>query len=72
MIYSIDVEDWGQSVLDNNNPVSDRVLNSTSHILDLLDEYEQKGTFFIFSKKMFMISGSKTRIKMMPNNAPHI
>ena len=47
MIFSIDVEDWSQSVLDNNNPVSGRVLNSTSRVLDLLDEYEQKGTFFI-------------------------
>ncbi len=47
MIFSIDVEDWVQSVLDNNNPVSDRVLNSTSRVLDLLSEYEQKGTFFI-------------------------
>jgi len=47
MIFSIDVEDWCQSVLDNNNPVSDRVYNNTLRILDLLDEYEQKATFFI-------------------------
>ena len=46
MIFSIDVEDWCQSVLDNNNPVSDRVLNNTLKLLDLLDEYDQKATFF--------------------------
>jgi len=47
MIFSIDVEDWCQSVLDNNNPVSNRVLNNTLRLLDLLEEYDQKATFFI-------------------------
>ena len=46
MIFSVDVEDWCQSVLNNNNPVSKRVLNSTLRLLDLLDEYDQKATFF--------------------------
>jgi len=46
MIFSVDVEDWCQSVLDNNNPVSDRVLNNTLKLLDLLEEYNQKATFF--------------------------
>ncbi len=46
MIFSVDVEDWCQSVLDNNNPVSDRVLNSTLRLLDLLEEYDQTATFF--------------------------
>ena len=46
MIFSVDVEDWCQSVLDNDNPVSDRVLNSTNRLLDLLDQYDQKATFF--------------------------
>jgi polysaccharide deacetylase family protein (PEP-CTERM system associated) len=47
MIFSIDVEDWSQSVLDNNNPVSNRVLNNTLRLLDILEEYEHKATFFI-------------------------
>ena len=47
MIFSIDVEDWSQSVLNNNNPVSDRVLNSTLRLIDLLAEYDQKATFFV-------------------------
>ena len=46
MIFSVDIEDWCQSVLDNNNPVTDRVLNSTLRLLDLLEEYDQKATFF--------------------------
>ncbi|MGK0270661.1 MAG: polysaccharide deacetylase family protein (PEP-CTERM system associated) [Cocleimonas sp.] len=46
MIFSVDVEDWCQSVLDNNNPVTDRVLNSTLRLLDLLEEHDQKATFF--------------------------
>lgn len=46
MIFSVDVEDWCQSVLNNNNPVSKRVLDSTLRLLDLLDEYDQKATFF--------------------------
>ncbi len=46
MIFSIDVEDWCQSVLDANNPVTDRVYNNTLRLLDLLDEYQHKATFF--------------------------
>lgn len=47
MIFTIDVEDWAQSVLDNSNPVSDRVFDNTLKVMDLLKKYEQKGTFFI-------------------------
>jgi len=47
MIFTIDVEDWSQSVLDNTNPVTDRVLDNTLKVMDLLEEYDQKGTFFI-------------------------
>lgn len=46
MIFSIDVEDWGQSVLDNANPVSNRVYDNTLRLIDLLDEYQHKATFF--------------------------
>lgn len=47
MIFTIDVEDWSQSVLDNTNPVTDRVFDNTLKVMDLLEEYNQKGTFFI-------------------------
>jgi len=46
MIFSIDVEDWSQSVLDPNNPVTNRVLDSTNRVLDLLSEHNHKATFF--------------------------
>jgi len=46
MIFSIDVEDWSQSVLNPNNPVSNRVFDNTNRLLDLLDENQHKATFF--------------------------
>ncbi len=46
MIFSIDVEDWAQSVLNPNNPVTNRVLDSTLRLLDILDEHDHKATFF--------------------------
>jgi len=46
MIFSIDVEDWAQSVLNNANPVSDRVYDNTLRLIDLLEEYGHKATFF--------------------------
>jgi len=46
MIFSIDVEDWSQSVLNQNNPVTNRVLNNTLRLLDLLEQYQHKATFF--------------------------
>jgi polysaccharide deacetylase family protein (PEP-CTERM system associated) len=49
MIFSVDVEDWSQSVLDRNNPVSDRVYANTLQILDILTAKGQKATFFILA-----------------------
>lgn len=46
MIFSIDVEDWSQSVLKRSNPVSDRVYANTMHVLDILSANQSKATFF--------------------------
>lgn len=46
MIFSIDVEDWPQSVLNHSNPVSDRVYANTMQVMDLLAENKTKATFF--------------------------
>ncbi len=46
MIFSIDVEDWAQSVLDNTNSVSNRVYDNTLLLLDILEEHKHKATFF--------------------------
>ena len=46
MIFTVDVEDWSQSVLNRNNPVTERVLNSTHLLMDILAENDTKATFF--------------------------
>ena len=46
MIFTVDVEDWSQSVLDRNNPVTERVLRSTHQVMDVLSENNTKATFF--------------------------
>lgn len=47
MIFSADIEDWQQSVLDFERPVSSRVVRNTGRLLDLLDECAVQGTFFV-------------------------
>ena len=44
---SIDVEDWQQSVLDRSLPVSDRFVAGTRRLLELLDEFGVRATFFV-------------------------
>ncbi len=44
---SVDVEDWYQSTIDSNAPLSDRFVASTERILDAFDAANVKGTFFI-------------------------
>ena len=46
MIFSIDVEDWGQSVLNASNPVTNRVYDNTLRLIDILEEHQHKATFF--------------------------
>lgn len=46
MIFTIDVEDWSQSVLNNANPVTNRVVDNTLRIIDILDHHQHKATFF--------------------------
>ncbi len=47
MIFSIDVEDWSQSVLNRSNPVTRRVYDNTLILLDILEEHNHKATFFV-------------------------
>jgi len=46
MIFTVDVEDWSQSVLSRDNPVTERVLRSTHKVMDILSENNTKATFF--------------------------
>lgn len=47
MIFSADIEDWQQSVFDFERPISQRVLNNTLSLLDILAEHQVQGTFFV-------------------------
>lgn len=47
MIFSADIEDWQQSVFDFERPISTRVLNNTSRLLDILAAHQVQGTFFV-------------------------
>jgi polysaccharide deacetylase family protein (PEP-CTERM system associated) len=42
----VDVEDWSQSVLNRENPVTERVLHSTNKVMDILAQNNTKATFF--------------------------
>jgi polysaccharide deacetylase family protein (PEP-CTERM system associated) len=46
-ILTVDVEDWQQSTLDTNLPISGRVLRNTNRLLDLLAEFNVQATFFV-------------------------
>jgi len=50
MIFSVDVEDWQQSVLNRSNPVSTKVWNNTLALLDILGRHHVTGTFFVQGK----------------------
>jgi polysaccharide deacetylase family protein (PEP-CTERM system associated) len=44
---TVDVEDWYQSCIDLEAPISDRVVRNTDRLLELLDGLSVKGTFFV-------------------------
>lgn len=45
--FTVDVEDWYQSCIDFDAPISERVVGNTERILAILDRRSVKGTFFI-------------------------
>jgi polysaccharide deacetylase family protein (PEP-CTERM system associated) len=45
--FTVDVEDWYQSCVDVEAPITDRVVGNVDRILELLDECSVKGTFFV-------------------------
>ena len=44
---TVDVEDWPQSSLDHSLPITDRAVTNTRRMLELFDECDVKGTFFV-------------------------
>jgi polysaccharide deacetylase family protein (PEP-CTERM system associated) len=45
--FTIDVEDWYQSCVDYDAPITERVVRNVHRILGILDEFGVKGTFFV-------------------------
>lgn len=45
--FTIDVEDWVQSALDPELPLTDNFVAGTHRILDLLNKHDTKATFFV-------------------------
>jgi len=45
--FTVDVEDWFQSCIDFDAPISERVVRNTERVLELLDDCRIKGTFFV-------------------------
>jgi polysaccharide deacetylase family protein (PEP-CTERM system associated) len=45
--FTVDVEDWYQSSVDFDAPISDRVLRNCDRLLALLDQHGVKATFFV-------------------------
>jgi polysaccharide deacetylase family protein (PEP-CTERM system associated) len=48
--FTVDVEDWYQSCIDYNAPITERVVRNVDRVLAVLDESDVKGTFFVQGK----------------------
>jgi polysaccharide deacetylase family protein (PEP-CTERM system associated) len=48
--FTVDVEDWYQSCLDYDAPITERVVRNVDRILEVLDDCAIKGTFFVQGK----------------------
>ena len=45
--FTVDVEDWYQSCVDLDAPITERVVRNVNRLLEVLDEVGVKGTFFV-------------------------
>ena len=45
--FTVDVEDWYQSCIDYDAPITDRVVRNVDRMLSVLDDCGVKGTFFV-------------------------
>lgn len=50
LVCTVDVEDWAQSTLDTEMPISDRAGPNMEHVLDVLAAEDAKATCFILGK----------------------
>ncbi len=47
---TIDLEDWGQSVLDDRHPITDRVVGNVERVLEFLAAHDVRATFFALGR----------------------
>jgi polysaccharide deacetylase family protein (PEP-CTERM system associated) len=45
--FTVDVEDWYQSCVDYDAPITERVVRNVHRIVEILDEFRVKATFFV-------------------------
>jgi hypothetical protein len=45
--FNVDVEDWHQSCIDFDAPITERVVRNVDRVLAVLDECDVMGTFFV-------------------------
>ncbi|MDD2520719.1 MAG: polysaccharide deacetylase family protein, partial [Kiritimatiellae bacterium] len=50
LVCTVDVEDWAQSTLDTDLPISDRAGPNMEHVLDVLAEEKVKATCFVLGR----------------------
>jgi len=48
--FTVDVEDWYQSCIDFDAPITERVVRNVERVLSVLDDCGVKGTFFVQGK----------------------
>src|SRR2546430_8734023 len=48
--FTVDLEDWAQSTLSLDTPLTERVVTNTRRMLALLAEANVKATFFVLGK----------------------
>jgi polysaccharide deacetylase family protein (PEP-CTERM system associated) len=48
--FTVDVEDWYQSCVDFDAPITERVVRNVDRVLAILDDHGVKGTFFVQGK----------------------
>ena len=62
LVCTVDVEDWAQSTLDPELPISDRAGPNMEHLLDVLAEENAKATCFVLGKFAEKFSACVKRI----------
>ena len=59
---TVDLEDWGQSVIDPTLPITDRVVRNTERVLAILDAHGVRATFFMLGRVCEAFPGLLSRI----------